>query len=456
MRHRLLFINASFLFIEFGSIILFVFNLWLEEVFLVDDKLHFGHGVFKFVHIILLRLIMIADEHIRWELNEFIHVHFCLLIDSFGYFIWRASILWITTFKWATRRWNLFCTERVITFVLNRTSTVPSFSEIIDMLQWFRHYPLLWYPWVLSYILFNCVLHKVLGFELDYLRHEIIEQWLRIISAIFLETLPLAAPQNLSFIQADEIKTVLFEFICVVWMSKKHHWDNVLTSEVSFNSPLTNLRQSRNQKVIRKDEQLEEKLDTLFSDVKVIWVQKLDDAIEEDLWNTSDFYYPEFIISLSLYQRWVSGFLKSIAKHSSKVFIPILEHKWVCFDIWTLHFKDDIKELIEVHADFHLLCSLDLLQILVLFWRQNMVEWWIWFDKCLREIKLEALLKIFESLSNFLVHGSIHLSWNWMWNLTVVSLELFDLEVSHDSILQFLSQKLLHLCELNRNVSKTQ
>ena len=85
-----------------------------------------------------------------------------------------------------------------------------------------------------------------------------------------LKLLPLFAFQNLNVIQADEVNAEVLKILGVVSMGHQHHSQHILGRYECLDVPRADLLEARDQEVVCVDKKLEEELDTLLADVKMI------------------------------------------------------------------------------------------------------------------------------------------------------------------------------------------
>lgn len=128
----------------------------------------------------------------------------------------------------------------------------------------------------------------------------------------------------------------------------EHDGKHVFVVRECFDVTRTDLLQSWNQKIVSVDEQLQEEFDALLADVEVVRVEVLDDAVEENLWDTVHLDQFEGILALLLV-LFLGNFFEAVGpvKHGSEVFTPSSQHHRVALDVaLVLKIEDDVEELI--------------------------------------------------------------------------------------------------------------
>ena len=143
----------------------------------------------------------------------------------------------------------------------------------------------------------------------------------------------------------------------------------------------------------------------------MVWVNVLDDAVEEQFWHTLDFDEAKSVLGALLID-FAMDFLEAIwcAEHCSEVLAPLFEDLRVSFDEnLAVNFEYNIVEFVKVHADFHILQCLTLFPIFVILRRLNIsdrisrvilkhFEIWIWIKIGFQaiDIKFHNLLQFWK------------------------------------------------------------
>jgi hypothetical protein len=120
---------------------------------------------------------------------------------------------------------------------------------------------------VLLNILLQADTHKallLLFFEL--LQDELNQAFM----SLSLEVSPVSALHDLVLVQSDEVQTIPLQLFSIVSVSNQQDIEDILHIDILLDVTGTNVNESRENKVVSKDQKLEEECCILLSDVEVV------------------------------------------------------------------------------------------------------------------------------------------------------------------------------------------
>ena len=178
-------------------------------------------------------------------------------------------------------------------------------------------------------------------------------------------------------------------------------------------------------------------------DCKTVWVEILDDAVEDLLGHCVQLYQMKLLVtSLSVTIVLALNLIEPIlmTEHSCKVLGPGLQDVWVWLDVAIVNKEDNVEELINVHTDSHLILVLFLLFLSQFLWSLGeLVSCHFLFTYVKRHLLGQR--KLFEYLFSEFICKLVHICVEiWcMGNLVSSSglhwLVLVNVHVSRDSLL---------------------
>ena len=235
--------------------------------------------------------------------------------------------------------------------------------------------------------------------------------------------------------KTDEVKTYSLELLCIVSMGQQHHRQDIRASDVLLQMLGAHLGQLGEHEVVRVDQELQEELYALLPDIEVIWVEKLDYAIEKDFWYALNLDDPETILPsiLNLGIRRLSKFV-AWAKHGLKIFTSMFEDNWICLNQAFVNAEDHIKEFVNMHAKLHLLQRFRLIRVSFFLWRKDEI---VCLGLCFSKIIFEGGCEHIQVVHNLLI-DDMHNLLGYVCTLFSLCLELLELKISRDPLLELL------------------
>jgi len=122
------------------------------------------------------------------------------------------------------------------------------------------------------------VLDKIFRFVVENLIHEVL---IELGSNHLFELLPYLAREYKSLVETDELKAEVFELRAVVGMGKQKHSQHVSMCDKLVYVLAADLSKFWHHEIVSINQNLQEELDALLSDVEVPRVQILDDAVKD-------------------------------------------------------------------------------------------------------------------------------------------------------------------------------
>jgi hypothetical protein len=88
--------------------------------------------------------------------------------------------------------------------------------------------------------------------------------------SLSLEVSPVSALHDLILVQSDEVQTIPLQLLSIVSVSNQQDIEDILHIDILLDVTSANVNESREHKVVSKDQKLEEESCILLSDVEVV------------------------------------------------------------------------------------------------------------------------------------------------------------------------------------------